>query len=401
MRKKITLKQLRIGMFIDKFEGSWLKHPFWKSSFKLDNKEDYQTILQSGISHVWIDTSKGDDVETEEQKTKVEVVEQPKPAETKAAAEKIVPIEEEMEVAKETLAKAKKATMEMFEDARMGKSIAVQDVEPLVDDISQSVMRNSSAMISLTRIKTTDDYTYMHSVAVCALMIALGKQLNYQGDLHTLGMAGLLHDVGKMAIPPEVLHKPGKLTDEEFEIIKAHPRRGWEILKEAGGVDDIALDVCLHHHERVDGNGYPDKISGDDLSMVARMGAVCDVYDAITSERCYKHGWDPADALKKMTSWKDGHFDDTVFKAFVKTIGIYPTGTLVKLKSGRLGVVTEQSTQSLLKPKIKIFYSANSKAPLPHKIVDLARSSEEIDCVQEPEDWGFDRQRMLDIIASN
>lgn len=397
MRKKITVKQLRLGMFIDKFEGSWLKHPFWKSSFKLDSQNDLKEIINSGISYIWIDTSKGDDIES----TKVEVIETSEKAEKPEEIVQKVALEDEIEVAKETLAKAKQATIEMFEEARMGNSVSVQDVEPLVDEISQSVMRNSSAMLSITRIKSIDDYTYLHSVAVCALMIALGKQMNYQGDFHSLGMAGLLHDVGKTGIPEDVLNKPGKLTDEEFELIKGHPYHGWKVLKESSGVDEIALDVCLHHHERVDGTGYPDKISGDKLSLVARMGAVCDVYDAITSERCYKKGWDPADALKKMTSWKDGHFDDKVFNAFVKTIGIYPTGTLLKLKSGRLAVVTEQSEKSLLKPKIKIFYSGTSKSPLPQKTVDLTRSQEVIDCIQEPEDWGFDRQRMIDLLSNN
>ena len=319
---------------------------------------------------------------------------------TPQVVEKKVALEEELEVAKETLAKAKQATIEMFEEARMGNSISVEDVEPLVNEISQSVMRNSSAMLSITRIKTLDDYTYLHSVAVCALMIALGKQLNYQGDIHALGMAGLLHDVGKTAIPENILNKPGKLTDGEFEIVKGHPFRGWQILKESSGVDEVALDVCLHHHERVDGNGYPDKISGDELSLVARMGAVCDVYDAITSERCYKNGWDPADALKKMTSWKGGHFDDHVFNAFVKTIGIYPTGTLIKLKSGRLGIVTEQSDKTLLKPKIKIFYSSTSRSHIPQKHVDLARSQEVIHSIEEPGNWGFDRQQILDILSN-
>ena len=182
-------------------------------------------------------------------------------------------------------------------------------------------------------------------------MIALGKKLGIEGDeLKQAGIAGLLHDVGKMAIPGKVLNKPGRLTDEEFMIIKAHPFEGWKMLKKVGTVSDSVLDVCLHHHERVDGTGYPDKISGDDLSLIARMGAVCDVYDAISSDRCYKKGWQPAESLKKMAEWKDGHFDEKVFHAFVKTIGIYPNDTLVKLKSGRLALVLEQCEEDLTSP---------------------------------------------------
>ncbi len=146
------------------------------------------------------------------------------------------------------------------------------------------------------------------------------------------------------------------MTDEEFAIVKAHPRKGWEMLRESGGVSEEGLDVCLHHHERMDGTGYPDKLSGEALTLLARMGSVCDVYDAITSDRCYKKGWEPAESIHKMAEWKDGHFDETVFHAFVKTIGIYPNGTLLKLESGRLGLVIEQSAKSLTTPIVKVFF---------------------------------------------
>ncbi len=396
MLKKIKSDDLSIGMYINKLEGNWLKHPFWKASFKLADIKDINTIKNSGISHVWIDTSKGDDIDSIQQS-------QPEASgqleQTAEAVITRVALDKEIETARETLARAKQATIDMFKDARMGNSVSIKEAAPLVDEISQSVARNPSAMLSISRMKNKDDYTYLHSVAVCALMIALGKQLAYKGDLHSLGMAGLLHDIGKMGIPDEILNKPGKLTDQEFEIVKAHPLQGWEILKQSYGVDELALEVSLHHHEHVDGSGYPDKLSGKNLSLVARMAAVCDVYDAITSDRCYKKGWEPAEALKKMAEWKEGHFDDTVFKAFVKTVGIYPTGTLVKLHSGRLGIVTEQSTETLLKPKIKIFYSSSSHAPIPHKIVDLTRSQETIDSIEDPETWGFSRQRIIDILA--
>ena len=248
------------------------------------------------------------------------------------------------------------------------------------------------------RLKTVDDYTYMHSVAVCALMIALGKQMGLTGQaLKDAGVAGLLHDVGKMMIPSEVLNKPGKLTDEEFNIIKDHPRKGWEILNISEGANAVALDVCLHHHERVDGKGYPEKISGEDLTLFARMGAVCDVYDALTSNRCYKNGWEPAETIRKMAEWKDGHFDERIFHAFVKTIGIYPSGTLVKLKSGRLGVVIEQSEKSLLTPVVKVFFSTKSNEPIMPETVDLTKSPDSIANVENAEKWGFDLKQITGI----
>ncbi|MBS0484609.1 MAG: HD-GYP domain-containing protein, partial [Proteobacteria bacterium] len=211
------------------------------------------------------------------------------------------------------------------------------------------------------------------------------------------GTAGLLHDIGKMVIPNEVLNKPGQLTDEEFVIMKSHPERGWEILKSCYQVHETALDVCLHHHERVDGKGYPKKLSGDALTLFARMGAVCDVYDAISSDRCYKPAWSPAESIRKMASWKDGHFDETVFQAFVKTIGIYPSGTLLKLKSGRLGVVMEQSTKKLTTPIIKTFFSTRANAHILVEILDLSKGTDGIEKIEDPVQWGFDINKIQGI----
>lgn len=397
MQRKIPISALRLGMYIEKLDGSWLKHPFWKSSFLLEEKNDLNTLKNSEISHVWIDTKKGDDLPAEKPES-VQVVEpepEPEPDEPEKTS-----FEDELNSARQTLEKARQVTTEMFQEARLGKSITTSEVAPLVNEVSQSVIRNPAAMLSLTRMKTKDDYTYMHSVAVCALMIALGKQLNYQGDLQVLGTAGLLHDIGKMAMPEEVLNKPGKLTNEEFEIMKAHPRKGWEILTESFDVDEIVLDVCLHHHEKIDGSGYPDRLPEDSISLATRMGTVCDVYDAITSERCYKRAWQPAEALKKMAEWKNENFDGAIFNTFVKTVGIYPTGTLLRLKSGRLAIVTEQSEQTLLKPSVKIFYSTTSKSQIPQKIIDLTRSQEIVVSIETPEAWGFNLQRLMDILAS-
>ena len=396
MRKKISVGELRLGMYVEKLDGSWLQHPFWKTAFNLIDPDDLKAIKACGIKSVWIDTARGEDVDPAPVE---EPASGPSPIAPEAAETSIiVPLEDELELARETLNLAREATVSMFQEARMGNSIKISEAAPLVDAIAESVTRNPGAMLSLTRMKNKDNYTYLHSVAVCALMIALGKQLKYTGDLQSLGMAGLLHDVGKMAIPEDVLNKPGKLTDEEFNIIKAHPLRGWEMLKESFDVDEIALDVCLHHHEKVDGRGYPDGLAGDAISLVAKMGAVCDVYDAITSDRCYKKGWEPGEALKKMAEWKHGHFDEQVFNAFVKSIGIYPTGTLLKLHSGRLAVVSDQSGKSLLTPKVKIFFSCNSRAHIPVKTVDLARSGETIESIEQPETWGLDRARVMAVL---
>ncbi len=395
MIKRVRASDVRLGMYVHEIKGNWLEHPFWRKSFKLEQQKDLDKLLYSKLTEIWIDTSKGLDVEETKRVDAVvnQVAGEPKQLVKKPV--KTVSLEQELAVAKKLHSKTKAAVVSMFGDARMGKAIEVEEASVMIDEINQSVERNSNALLSLIRLKTATEYTYLHSVAVCILMIAVGKQLGLQGgELKQAGMAGLLHDIGKMEIPDEILDKPGKLTDEEFDIMKSHPQRGWELLKSCDGIHEAVLDVCLHHHERVDGKGYPEKLSGDVLTLFARMGAVCDVYDAISSDRCYKKAWSPAESIHKMASWREGHFNEKVFQAFVKTIGIYPNGTLVKLKSGRLGVVMEQSKKSLTAPIVKVFFSMKANAHLPAEIIDLSKGADSIEKPEDPVKWNFDLDRI-------
>lgn len=377
-------------MHLHAFCGSWMDHPFWRTRFVITDQKDVDLARASAIREVWIDAAKGIDVTAE---VVCEVVEElPPPAPPpKPAEQPKLSFAEEAKQAARICAKAKEAVVSMFQEVRMGRAIEAEQAQMLVDEISGSVMRNPSALISLARLKTADAYTYMHSVAVCALMIALARQLGLDEEqTREAGMAGLLHDLGKALMPMDVLNKPGKLTDEEFAIIKSHPEEGYKLLQSASGVSDVTKDVCLHHHERMDGNGYPERLKGENLSLFARMGAVCDVYDAITSNRPYKKGWDPAESIKKMAEWK-GHFDEAVFQAFVKSLGIYPVGSFIRLESGRLGVVLEQSEKSLLKPKVKVFFSARSQAYIKPEVIDLARPGvqDKIVSREDPVKWGI------------
>lgn len=401
MLKKIHVSDVRLGMHIHEICGSWMDHSFWKKSFKVNDAKTLKNLRGSCIHEVWIDTSRGADVDAgtvafSEEDEKIRVDEALDCAIRNARElECKLPLYEEIDRARIIHTKAKQAVTSMFQEARMGRALQLGDLESLVDEINQSMARNSAAMLGLARLKNKDDYTYLHSVAVCALMIALGRQLGLEGSiLREAGMAGLLHDIGKIATPEDVLNKPGCLSPEEFEIMKEHPANGWAILKEAHGISASTLDVCLHHHERLDGTGYPEKLSGEAISLFARMGAVCDVYDAITSERCYKSAWEPAEAIRKMAEWKDGNYDETVFHAFVKTVGIYPVGTLVRLKSGRLGVVAEQSAGSLLTPHVTVFYSSRSSEHVFPERVDLYRSPDAISSVECAANWGFDPEML-------
>ncbi|MBL8404153.1 MAG: HD-GYP domain-containing protein [Dechloromonas sp.] len=389
MLKKIPVEKLTLGMHLQAFCGAWLDHPFWRTKFVLTDPNDLLLIAESPIKEVWIDISKGGDVDTAAGEIITEVVSAADiPPEQPVVQEK-ASFTDEVKRATKIVAKGKEAVVSMFQEARMGKAIEAEAAAPLVEEISNSVMRNPGALISLARLKTADDYTFMHSVAVCALMIALARQLDLdEQQVREAGMAGLLHDLGKAMIPLEVLNKPGKLTDEEFALVKTHPEEGHKLLLEGSGVSEVTKDVCLHHHEKIDGSGYPKGLTGETMSLFAKMGAVCDVYDAVTSNRPYKAGWDPAESIKRMAEWT-GHFDPMVFQAFVKSLGIYPIGSLVKLASGKLGVVIEQGEQSLLKPKVKIFFSTKSQAYIKPEVIDLARSPEKIAGREDAAKWGI------------
>ena len=398
MKKKIAVGQMQVGMFLQSMCGSWTQHPFVRSSFLMKDPHDVRLLVESGIAEVWIDTSKGSDVPAaatepvEAAEVMVAATSSPVALAAPAVPALTATLAIEIVQARKICAQARESVVSMFQEARMGQAVSAEAAGSLVEEISSSVSRNAGAIISLARLKTADDYTYMHSVAVCAMMVSLARTLGHdEGQVREAGMAGLMHDLGKALVPAEILNKPGKLTDDEFGVVKSHPERGHALLVEGGAASEIVRDVCLHHHEKIDGSGYPHRLKGDAISIVAKMGAICDVYDAITSNRPYKAGWEPAQSIKKMTAWCNGHLDEAVFHAFVKSIGIYPVGSLVRLTSGRLAVVLEQSRKSLLTPLVKVFHSGQSQVQLKHELVDLAYSgpNEKIVSIESPEKWGI------------
>jgi HD-GYP domain-containing protein (c-di-GMP phosphodiesterase class II) len=222
-------------------------------------------------------------------------------------------------------------------------------------------------------------------------MVALAKRMGLDDhSLRKAGMAGLMHDLGKTAIPVAVLNKPGPLDDAEWALMRAHPRHGERLLRPLG-LDDEVIDACLHHHEKVDGSGYPDGLHQSDIGLLARMTAICDVYDAITSDRPYKKGWPPSEALRRMAEWSPRHFDKRVFEQFVQTVGIYPLGSLVRLHSQRLAVVVDASPTSLLAPRVKVFYSLRQACRITPEVEDLSDSlgNDRIVARENPADWDF------------
>lgn len=404
MLKRIPVSHVRLGMHVHKLDGAWLDHPFWRTRFRLGSEAELTMLRSSGVSHCWIDTHLGLDVASPSHDATVAASAADRPLCAAAASAEAVSrtlaatsppppasMDEEVRRAARICKSGREAVVGLFAQARMGRALDAESCLPLVAEIADSITRQPAALIGLARLKTADDYTYMHSVAVCALMVALGRQLGMDdAACREAGLAGLMHDLGKALVPLTILNKPGRLTDAEFEQVRRHTLHGHRLLLDSRGASEAVLDVCLHHHERPGGGGYPDALSGHQVSRLARMGAVCDVYDAITSNRPYKSGWDPAESLARMASWS-GQFAPDVFQAFVRSLGIYPTGSLVRLASGRLAVVLEQNPQALVSPVVRVFYSTRSEMPVPLRRIDLSAAScnDRIVGREDPQRWGF------------
>lgn len=391
MLKPISLAQLRLGMYIHEISAAWIDHPFWRSSFKLESREDLLRLRAAQIADIIIDTDKGLDVAPQKTKITPETITASR-AQVAVMAAPVVQLlsEQEMPQARKLLAASRETVINMFRDARLGKPVSMEEACSLVQQVEMSITRNAGTLLSMIRIKTADDYTYMHSIAVCAYMIRLGQQLSLPpAQIQQAGMAGLLHDIGKIGTPAAILNKPGKLTDEEFSIVRQHPEIGYSLLLNGGPQDVHVNDVALHHHEKFDGSGYPHCLAGQEISLLSRMGAVCDVYDALTSNRSYKSGSEPGQAIRIMLN-SDGHFDPRIREAFIKSIGIFPCGSCVMMESGRLAIVVDQN-DVLLAPRVKIFFSTKSGTRIPVEIIDLSKKNthDRIISHVDPATWGL------------
>ncbi|WP_269531536.1 HD-GYP domain-containing protein [Chitinimonas sp. BJYL2] len=403
MIKYIPSSELRVGMYIHDLNADWSQHPFMRSAFPVKSDQEIDTILKCGIHNVYIDTERGLDVPDAPTKAEVQKdlqAEMIAIAESEPALKIKISTAEEMGRAKAIKNQAANLVRNVMADVRLGNAVNMEAVEPVVAGITESILRNSGALIGLMHIKNKDEYTFLHSVSVCTFMVAFCRSVGLDAETtRQAGLGGLLHDTGKALVPDEILNKPGRLTDEEFEIIRKHPRDGYEILLKTPGIGPIPLDITLHHHERVDGSGYPEKLAGEGISTLSKMAAIVDVYDAITADRCYHKGMPPTDALRKIFEWSKHHFDPTLVKAFMRCVGIYPVGTLVLLESGRLGIVVEHNEESLLQPKVKVVFDTK-KGYLPPSEIDLANptgktGSDKIISHESPTKWKIDVQRFM------
>jgi putative nucleotidyltransferase with HDIG domain len=383
--QRIAPRQVKLGMFIHDLEGSWMTHPFWRTRFLLDRPADVALLQASEIAAVVIDLSRGIGPDLAEAAPAPPPPPPPDPAWAQDRPAGVLKVEREQ--ARRAIARAHAAVHQVYGNAGKGEPIDAAMVTPIVTEIADCVARNPAMFLDMARLKSKDEYTYLHSVSVCGLMVNLAREIGLDDDkVRAMGLAGLLHDVGKTSVPQEVLNKPGRLSDDEFALIKRHPEQGHKLLQGGTGMNQEALDVALMHHEKMDGSGYPFGLKGEAISLAARMGAICDVYDALTSDRAYKDRWTPVKAVTEMHGWT-GHFDPRLLFAFFRSVGVAPTGYLVRLASGRLGVALPDGMQGR-RSKIRAFYSTETRRPVP--LEDIFRGlSDRALGPENPADWGF------------
>ncbi len=402
-------------MFVHAFEGSWFDHPFWRRHFRVETPEQLLRIRNSRIDGLMIDPSRSRVAVSQELQIEAEQEPVVRPLTSRvlladddgpfALSSAFNPAQSvqrdrprrrrsyarECRRAKRAIEKSREAIVDMFEGARLGRAVEARKMVALAGSISASIERDAKALINLVRLKKKDEYTYLHSVAVCALMINFARHLGLDPqEVEDLGVAGLLHDVGKVAVSDAILNKPGGLSKGELRSVRGHPAAGYRLLRNSPDVPEAALEVCLRHHEKVDGGGYPGGLTGEALSLFARMGAICDVYDAVTSNRPYKEAWTPCEALTEMQKW-DGHFDPALLDRFADSLGIFAVGTLVRLSTGELGVVVGSAGEAGEDVVVRAFFDCAMLAEIDPVDRAIAPSAEHPRIVgrDSPTFWRF------------
>lgn len=396
MIKLVPVARLQPGMYIHDLNCGWLQHDFVRNRFPVAGEEDVRRIRDLGVAEVWIDTARGLDPDAA-----------PPPATDASAttATSATPSAPAVRTTTKTASSAERAlklhreacliVRDLLDDVRLGRQVEIEKVEPLVTRIVDSIFTRADALLPLARLKQHDRYTFQHSVSVCALMAAFARALEMPREIiREVAIGALLHDVGKARIPDEILNKPGKLTDAEFERMKNHVVQSKIILLSTPGISPIAVDVAAQHHERFDGSGYPNALSGEAISLHGRMAAIVDVYDAITSERVYHKGLPPTEALRRLLEWSSNHFEPRLVQAFIRSVGIYPTGSLVRLESRRLAVVLTQHPDKPTQPGVKVIFHTAGHYLQPEDL-DLRRSQDRIVGHEDFAAWNIDPARWL------
>ncbi len=399
MIKKIKVEQLRPGIFVHDFNCGWKTGNHILDPNKINSTKIIDILISWGIKEVYIDTDRGLDIS--KAKTTIELKSETDKALRQMAAKKPrspknIPLREELAVAKNIKKQAIIIINSAMRDAMAGKPVETEGAYELIEKMDKSIMRNRDALVLLTRIRNKDEYTLMHSISVGAYILNYCSTYKLPHHLTVnLAIGGLFHDIGKTKIPLTILNKPGKLTNEEFTEMKRHAEYSAAILKDSRTLPEAACDIALHHHERYDGNGYPHGLKGDEITFGSQLAAIADVYDALTSDRCYKKGIDRVEGLRKLYEWSEFHFNKDLTYKFIRCIGVYPIGTCVQLASGRIGVVVG-STENVTQPIVRIFYDNRKKLPMPAHDLDLSITDDKVIKYEDGDKWDIKKMHIFE-----
>jgi putative nucleotidyltransferase with HDIG domain len=401
--KRIPVEQLQLGMYVHSLNREWIDHPFLRNRFWLQDNNQLRRIRELGVGEVDIDTDLGRDAPGAPSTR--EKAQDLRPALAAASRQRppkfqSTTLAEERGRARRILREASRVAERIMEDVRLGRQIELDTAREVIGQTVASIVRNQDALIGLNRIRSVDRYTFEHSINVAVLMTAFARSLELETALvEEIGLGALLHDVGKSRIPPAILNKPGRLDPAEFEIIRGHVVHGHEILVQTPGVTTTALEVVVEHHERIDGSGYPDGKSSQAISRFGQMAAIVDVYDALTTKRVYHDAMPPHEALRHLLQWSPQQFDRTLVQQFIRCVGIYPIGTLVRLESERLAVVIETGRDQLMKPVVRLVFDIDKRRRLMPQDLDLSRPTaygqDRIVGAEDPAKWGLRPEYVL------
>lgn len=362
-------------MFVVNLHKPWLEHSIWRPRFAVQDEAQVRKLMVDGIAEVSIDTNRGIDLPpspitriNEVQRKFVSLAERIK------TAPRQVSLSEERRRAGRLIGEANSSVTDLMLAARAGRTVDAARLEPVVSKMIESVLRNPDALAPLARLKQMDAYATEHAVATAALIIALGQQQDIpQPELEKLALGTLLKDIGQSAMATKLMTKPGMLSKSEYTLVQSHVEEGLAVLEATSRLSETSVAVVLEHHERYNGCGYPYRMAGDEISLAGRMAAIVDSYDAMTSDRPYRPAISPFLALRQLYDQGGTQFDPALIAAFVRTVGIYPVGTLVRLESGHLAVVEEVHHDNLLSPVVRVIYHAARRQYVAPAVVDLSR----------------------------
>ncbi|MDD1792178.1 HD-GYP domain-containing protein [Enterovibrio sp. ZSDZ42] len=361
MLQKIAIDNVEIGMYVEQIESQRARTKMKKPGF-IRRQETIDNLRSKGVLFVYVD---GDQITSDEDLRYTE---------TKVGKYSSISGNDEYCAAKQLVDTSKKQLSKLLRDVYENKPVDIEPVKEISANIVESIFEKREAVLWISGIREKSAYLLEHSMNVAFHLVNFGRFLELdRNTLEELAVGGLVHDIGKILVRDEVLNKPGKLTDDEFIHMKEHQTLSQPVLENMVDLPSTSKDVSLMHHEKIDGNGYPKGLKGDELPLIGRMSCIVDIYDALTAERCYKPALSPSEAFKIMIGLTPFHLDADLLKKFIRCIGFYPVGSVVELSNGRVGLVCKENPDDLMTPTVKLFYSARTDSFREVEYINLSK----------------------------